>query len=129
MNDTGALVLGWLTKIVITLALLGLLAFDGIALVVAGFTAADHANTAASIAADTYKATPSDASACAAAQAEALRNRDTLDCTDPKAFAVTADGHVNLTLHRAATTLWMHRISFLKKYTDLTGHGEGSPEP
>ena len=110
MSDTGSIVLGWLTKL-------------------ADFTVADHANSAASVAADTYRTTKSGPDACLAAQAEATKNLDTLNCDDPKAFQVAPDGHVTLVLHRTATTLWMHRIGFLKKYTDLTGHGEGTPGP
>lgn len=129
MSDAGSIVLGWLTKLVVTMAILGLLAFDGIALVVAGFNAADQASTAASLAADDFKTSKNPAQACQVALVEAVKDGDTLNCSDPKAFQINAEGQVTVLLHRTATTLWMHRVSFLKKYTDLTGSGQGSPSP
>ncbi|MCW2542476.1 MAG: hypothetical protein JWM40_28 [Frankiales bacterium] len=124
--DAGLIVLGWFTKLVLSLALLSLVLFDGIALLSASLNAADHANTAASGAADIYKTTNNIQTAFNAAEAEAAKNNETVD---PKSFSVNSAGHVTLTIHRTASTLWMGRISFLKKYTRVTGTGEGSPAP
>lgn len=127
MRDSGSIVLGWLTKMVVTLAVLGVLAFDGIALVKANFSAADDAGTVASVAADTYKTTHDVQQAYNAAVLEAAKTNDTVDA---KTFTVVqADGHVTLTVHKLATTLWMHRIGPLKKYLDVSATGEGSPAP
>ena len=124
-RDSGSIVLGWLTKLAVTLALLGLLAFDGIALVTANFSVTDQANTVAGIAADTYKSTHDVQASYDAAVAEAAKNNETVEA---KTFLVRpADGHITLTLHKQATTLWVHRVSFLKKYIDVSGTGEGSP--
>lgn len=126
-SSAGSIVLGWLTKLAITLALLGLLAFDGIALLTANFTAADHANTDASAAADNFKITHDVQQAYNAAAALAAKDSETIET---KTFTVRhSDGHITLTLHRTATTLWMHHFSFLKKYTDASAVGEGSPPP
>jgi len=126
-HDSGSIVLGWLTKLAASLAILGLLAFDGFSLVRADFTAADHANTAASAAADVYKQTHDIQKAYDAAAALAKLDGETID---PKSFTVRpTDDHILLTLHRKAKTLWMQEIGPLKKYTDLTGKGEGAPAP
>lgn len=127
MNDSGSIVLGWLTKVVIVLSVLGMLAFDGIALVSARFTAADHANAVAIAAADNYRTSRNPVEACQVGQTEAATHGETLDCNDPEAFRIEPDGHVVLVIHRTATTLWMHRFGFLKKYTDQTGTGTGVP--
>lgn len=122
MNDAGSIVLGWLTKLIVTLAIIGLIAFDGIAVVTATFTAADHANNDASVAAENYAATKNLQTACDTAGALALKDAERVDnCR------VLPNGHFTLTVHRTATTLWMHRFSFLRKYTKVTGDGEGAP--
>ncbi|MGB8652163.1 MAG: hypothetical protein WCD35_16045 [Mycobacteriales bacterium] len=124
MRDSGSIVLGWLTKLAASLALVGLLAFDGIALVTTNFTAADQATTAASAAADAYKSTHDVQQAYNAATAAVAADGDTIET---KTFRVDPDGHITLVLHRTATTLWMHRIGALKKYTEITQTGEGTP--
>jgi len=125
VKDSGSIVMGWLTKVVLVLSLLGVAAFDGIALVSASFTADDHAQTIARLAADDYRQSKSPAHACATAHNEALLNGETLNCGDPKDFQVYQDGRVTLVIHRTASTLWLHRISFLKKYGELTSNGVG----
>jgi hypothetical protein len=126
VKDSGSIVLGWLTKLVLGLALLSLVLFDGIALLSASLNASDHANTAASSAADIFKSTQSVQTAYNAAAAEAAKNLETVD---PKSFKVDSAGHVTLTIHRTASTLWMGKVGFLKKYTKVSGEGEGSPAP
>lgn len=117
--------LGWLTKLVAVLTLLGLLAFDGISVVRANVTAADHANTVASNAADVYQQTRDVQKAYSAAVHLAEADGETVDA---KTFTVSQpNGHIKLTLHREAKTLWMYRIGALKKYLDIAAHGEGSP--
>ncbi|MCU1588286.1 MAG: hypothetical protein JWN31_1779 [Frankiales bacterium] len=124
MKDSGSIVLGWLTKLVISLAVLGLIVFDGIALLTATLSAADHATNAAGVAADTYKASHNVQLAYNAAETEAAKNAETVET---KSFRVSDNGHVTLTIDKTATTLWMHRIGFLRKYTMVTGTGEGAP--
>ncbi len=122
--DEGSIVLGWLTKLVISLAVLGLVVFDGIALVSTTLNAADHATQAASLAAENYAASKSAQAAYDAAEAEVAKNGEK---NDPKRYQVLSNGHVTLTVHKTATTLWMHRIGFLRKYTEVERSGGGSP--
>jgi hypothetical protein len=121
--DTGSIVLGWLGKLALTLVLLGVGAYDGVALVAASFSSSDRANQYASEAADTYKLTKDIDKAYKQVATEAVDKGDSIDI---KGFTVTPDGKCHLTLHHTAKTLWMHRIGFLAKYTHVTSKGEGS---
>lgn len=123
--EAGAIVLGWLTKLAATLALLGLLAFDGISLVKATFTAADDASSAANVAAAAYADTKDAQEAYDAAVASVAAQAETID---PKSFSVdTANGHVTLKVTQEATTVWLHKVGPLKKYAFVTQQGEGAP--
>ncbi len=124
-EDRGSVMLAWLTKIVLILGVLGMLAFDGISLVRTEFVVADHANTAAAAAADAYAQTHDVQKAYDAALALAIPQSETID---PKTFTVRpTDGHVLLTLRREAQTLWLYRIGPLKKYLIQSALGEGGP--
>jgi hypothetical protein len=122
-GDRGDIVLGWLTKLIVVLGVLGVLAFDGISLAQARFQAADHATTAASAAADDYKTNHDVQKAYDAAYAT-LSGTDTIET---KTFQVAADGTVTLRLHHEATTLLVQRIGALKHWTDAVETGEGRP--
>ena len=122
-EDRGDVVLGWLTKLVVALGLLGLLAFDGISLAQARFQAADRATTAASAAADDYKTSHDLQKAYNAALATVSSN----DTIETKTFQVAQDGTVTLRLHHEATTLIVGRISALKHWADAVETGEGRP--
>ena len=123
-RDEGAIVLGWLTKVVLVLAVLGFLSYDGIAIVSANISAADRANTLASEAADDMRAMRDVNKAYAAISAEAAQNGDTIE---PQDFRVGSDGHVTLVLRREATSLWMSHIGPLRKLLHVRATGEGSP--
>lgn len=122
-GDRGDVVLGWLTKLVVVLGLLGLLGFDGISLTQAKFQAADRANTAASAAAGEYRSSHDLQKAFNAAYAT-VQDDDTIET---KTFSVSADGTVKLRLHHEATTLIVRRIGPIKDWADAVGDGEGHP--
>lgn len=115
--------LGWLTKLVVTVALLGFLSYDAVSIVSANFSASDRANTLASQAADDVKAMGLQ-QAYATIEAEAQEKGDTIAPAD---FRVTSDGHVTLVLQRQAQSLWMAKVSALKKYLRVRATGEGAP--
>jgi hypothetical protein len=123
-HDEGVIVLGWLTKIVITLSLVGFLAYDGIAIVTANFSTADRANTLASEAADDVKSMKDINKAYAAINSEAAANGDTIA---PQDFRVASNGQVTLVLHGEATSLWMHHVGPLRRFLQVRATGEGSP--
>jgi hypothetical protein len=123
-RDSGAIVLGWLTKLAVTLGVLGLISFDGVSLVVARFSAADHASSYASEAADTYRATSNVNTAYAAASAAAEAESESIPVN---AFSVAQDGTVQLTVTHTAHTIWMHKIGFLDRFVTVTEKGRGAP--
>ncbi len=124
MPDSGSIVLGWLTKLVIALAVIGVIGYDGASLVTANVSTSDHANQYASTGADAFKSTKDVNKAYAMVAADAEAKGDTIDITS---FTIAANGYCRLTVHHTATTLWMHRVGFLKKYTVVTAQGEGAP--
>ena len=124
--DAGSIVLGWLTKLVLLFAVLGLLLFDGIAIGVNNITAQDDANSAAQAAADNYKTTHDLQAAYSAAVAAAA---DSNEKVLPRSFVIATDGSVHLVLRRETTTLVLHHIGALQKYERVEVSGEASAPP
>lgn len=122
-GDRGDIVLGWLTKVVVALGVVGLFGFDGISLAQARFQASDRATTAAAAAADAYKQSSDLQKAYNAAFATISGN----DTIETNTFKVAADGTVTLRLHHEATTLVIGRIGPLKKYATAVETGQGRP--
>lgn len=123
-DDSGLIVLGWITKLVLTMAVLGLVVFDGFSLVAAKFSAADRATTYASAAADTYAHLKDIDKTYAAIVAQASENGDTVDI---KTFTVAPNGQATLTISHTAKTIWLDKVGFLKKYATVTETGTGTP--
>ena len=126
MDDTGSIVLGWLTKLVLAFGVLGLLGFDGVALVTAHFSADDAANSAAVTAADTFRQTHDTQRAYDAAVSSAAAQRDRID---PTGFSIDTNGRVSLVLHSIAHTLWLHRVGPLSKFVLVDAQGTAQPSP
>lgn len=116
--------LGWLTKLVIVLGGLGLVSFDGISLLHTTFNAADQASTAAAAAADSYHVSHDLQKSYDAALAAVALDGDTIETTS---FTVTTDGRVHLVLHRTAPTLWLQKISPLRRLTDVHAGADAGP--
>lgn len=122
-GERGDIVLGWLTRLVAILAVLGVIGFDGVSLAQARFQAADRATTAASAAADAYK-TSHDLQAAYNAAYATLSPGDTIET---KTFTVAPDGTVTLRLHHEAPTLLVSKIGPLRKWQDAVETGEAKP--
>jgi Tfp pilus assembly protein PilX len=105
--DRGDIVLGWLTRLTVVLALLGVVGFDVVALGVGRLTAEDRAQEAARAAVRTYSATAEVQRAYEAALAEADALEDSID---PTGFTVGPDGAVTLTLQHTSATLLLEKI-------------------
>lgn len=124
MNDNGGIVLGWLTKLVVVLSVLGVLSYDGISVLSATFAAADRADTLAREAAQDYAQSRDVNTTYARISAEATSTGDEIA---PQDFTVQPSGRVTLVVERTATSVWMYRFSPLKKYLIVHGSGTGSP--
>lgn len=116
MGDRGDIVLGWLTKLVGTLAVLGVIGFDLVSLGAARFQAEDHAQAAVRAANESYRGSKDLQSAYDAAFAEVTEHGDTID---PQTFSVGADGTITLTLHRTAPTMLVEKIGPVRKWTEV----------
>lgn len=116
MGDRGDIVLGWLTKLVVTLSVLGVIGFDLVSLGAARFQAEDHAQAAARAASAEYKSTKDVQKAYDAAFAEVAQHGDTIDAPT---FAVGPDGAVTLTLRRTAPTMLVEKIGPARQWAEV----------
>lgn len=115
-SDRGDIMLGWLTKLVGTFAVLGVLGFDAISLGTAHFAAEDHAQNAARAASAAYRAPADLQKAYEAAHFSAAEHGDTVA---PGDFGITPDGQVTLTLERTAPTLLLEKIGPLRDWAQI----------
>jgi len=123
-RDSGSIVLGWLTKLTVTLVLTGVVLFDSVSVGVVRMSAADDANNAAQSASFEWQRSHNLQLAYnAAVNTITNPNEDLLT----RGFTIDADGTVHLLLRRTATTLVLYRVGPLKKYTTVTAHGEARP--
>jgi hypothetical protein len=122
-RDRGDIVLGWLTRLVVVISVVGLLGFDAIAVAQGKFQAADRATTAASAASSSWTSSKNLQTAFNAAYATA-QDGDTIE-TD--SFRIAADGTVTLRLHHTATTLLLHRIGALRHFAETVETGTARP--
>lgn len=115
-SDRGDIVLGWLTKLVVVLSLLGVVGFDLISLASTRFQAEDHAQSAVRAAAAAWSGPLTLQAAYDAAVAEVVEHGDTIEA---ESFSVLPDGTVTLTLLRAAPTLVLEKVPPLEKHTQV----------
>lgn len=97
--DRGSIVLGWLVKLTVALAVLGVLLFDGIAVGVARVSASDAAKVAADAGQQSFFERGPDGARQAATQAAANAG------TTLVSFSVVADGTTEVTVSRTVDTL------------------------
>lgn len=116
-SDRGDVILGWLTKLVLFLAVVGLLGFDAVSLGTSRLQAEDHAHTAARAAVESYRTGKNLQAAYDAALAEVAADGDTLDAP---AFTAAPDGSITLRLRRTAPTLLVKRVGPLRHWTVVT---------
>jgi hypothetical protein len=123
-GDRGDIVLGWLTKVVVTLALLGLVAFDAISIGWTKVSLTDQAQTASIQASTTWLHTKDVQKAYDAAVASATEDNP-LNQVDANDFTVDSDGTVHLRLHRDAATLLVSRIGPIRGWGQITADAAG----
>lgn len=100
------MVIGWLTRITVSLAVLFLFGYDAIALTSSHLGAQDDANTAASDAATAWHESHTVQGALAAAQASLPGSEALL----PESLVINTDGSVRLRVHRTTVTLVAHHL-------------------
>ena len=115
-GDRGDIVLGWLTRLTVSLAVLGLVGFDGISLAVGHVQTQDHANDAGHAAAAAY-ASSKDVQVAYDAALQALADDGAAaDTVDPASFDIAPDGSVQLHVRHVSTTLLLQKLGPLRHY-------------
>lgn len=115
-------VVGWLTRVALTLTVLGVLLFDASALLVGRVATADRADAAAQAAADSWRQQHSTRAALLAAQTAAGD-----DDVVPGSLVVTTDGATRIAVHREVSTLVVHRLPRVRDLVSVTALGNGRP--
>ena len=111
--ERGGIVVGWLAKIVVSLAIIGAVAYEGGAIVFARVNADTAATDVSGEAAFAYSHAHDTAQAEDAARAQAKQSGVSL-----VAFSVDPVGKtVTVTVEKRARTLLLQRLSFTKSWT------------
>ncbi len=113
-GDRGDIVLGWLVKITLVLAVVGAAAFDAISIGTTRMTVEDQGDTAARAASETWLRTR-DAKASLDAATQSATEANPLNVVVPSSFRVDADGTARFTIERVASTLVVRYIGPLRK--------------
>ncbi len=109
-GDRGDIVLSWLTKLVLVMAVLGVIGFDAISMGVGRLQAEERAGEAARAAVRSWSQTQEVQAAYEAALATTTDDGVTVDSIDPTSFSVGTDGSVTLTVEHSASTLVVEKI-------------------
>lgn len=121
------MVVGWLAKIVVVVALVSVVGYDTVTAIQGQVTARDQAGTAAEAGRDSYAANHDVQSAYQAALA-AAKSANPADKIAPANFVVAHDGTVTLTLTRPIHTLVAHYLPIPSVKT-ATADGTAAPTP
>ena len=122
MKDArGGIVLGWLFKIIVMLAILAIVSFETGAIIVAKVTADRVAIDAASEAGQVYSSTGSLSKAReAAVQIAAKDDAQVIHCD------LIGDGkYISVTIHKKASTFLVQHIGFLKRFASADSTHSG----
>lgn len=114
--------MGWFTRVLVVLAVLAVLGFDGVSILSAHLSAQDDANNAASDAAAAWSDSHDPGKALAAAEG-ALSHGETIV---PGSLQISSSGATTLKVARGTRTLVAHDIGFLKGETSFVVTGSGS---
>lgn len=125
--DRGDVVLGWLTRLTVTLAVLGVVGFDLLSIGVGRLQVQDRAANAAAAARSAWQDNRNVQLAYNAALASLVADGAAQDVIDPAQFSVTPDGTVTLTVTHRATTLLAGRIGPARRWTVATSTATATP--
>ena len=120
LDDRGDVVVGWLTRLIVVFAIVGVCLIDVVSVVQAHFGAQGDADLAATNASTAYAVRHNTADAYAAAVMVASGNEETID---KHAFRVDRAGNVTLKLTRTAQTVALEHLPPLRKFGVITTEG------
>lgn len=115
-GDRGGIVLGWLTRIVIVLAVFGLIGFEAVAIGVAHVRTQDVAAEAARAGSAQFSRSKDVDRAYEAASGVAAENNGTIA---PEDFMVEEDGTVEVTVHREARSVILRRFGATRRWLQV----------
>lgn len=118
-DDRGDIILGWLAKVVVTLALLGLLAFDLISIGWTKVSLTDQAESAARSASATWAQSHNVQKAYDAALAQATED-NAANTVETDGFTIDKDGTVHLRLDREAQTIVVSRVGPIRDWGHIS---------
>jgi hypothetical protein len=122
-RDQGDVILSWLTRIVVGIALTAVVGFDSLSIAVTHVSTVDDANAAARAASQAFKGGHGDFNtALAAAEAVADQHGETVV---PNSLRVDLDGTAHLQLTHEATTMVVRHLGPLRSWSDVKAHGSG----
>jgi hypothetical protein len=122
--DRGDIVVGWLVRVVASVAVVGVLLFDVVSVAAAKMSVTDQASVAARAASDDWVIHHDQQSAFDAAWASATEANPT-NTIDTRNFRIAQGGTVRLTVHRTAPTLVLRLVGPLHHWADVAGEGVG----
>lgn len=123
-DERGDIVLGWLTRLALSLTVLGVVGFDALSISSTRFSLDEHGASAAREAASTWGQTNDVQRAYDAAVATASdQNPD--NRLDPKKFRIDPDGTVHLNIERVAKTVAAHRLDATADWAEIDRDASG----
>jgi hypothetical protein len=123
-RDRGDIVVGWLTRVVVVISLVGVAAFDAISIGVSRLSVEDTAVQAAREASSELQRTHDILAAHATASGVATK-ANPLNEVPPERFEVLVDGSVRLVVTREATTFVVHHIGWIATWAHVQGRATG----
>lgn len=116
-DDAGGIVIGWLTRLVVVLAVVGVIGFDAVSIAVAHVNIVDDANSAVQAASLSWQSAHNIETAYQAAEAALPPGEEEVL---PTSFAIAADGTVRLTVRRTVRTLIVRHLGSLSRWDVVT---------
>lgn len=123
-GDGGDIVIGWLSKLALVIAVIGVALFDGIAIGTTQLAITDQASVAARAASGAWQSTQNVQTAYETALA-AAHEANNLNEIPAESFTIDPDGTVHLVLRREATTFVVHRSEHTRPWAQLSTTATG----
>jgi len=126
-RDQGDVILSWLTRIVVGIALTAVIGFDSLSIAVTHVSAKDDANAAAVAASQAWRSAHGDATATLqAAQISAAEHGETVV---PDSLSADPDGTIHLRIRHDASTLLVRHLGPWRSWATVVVKGSGRSAP
>lgn len=120
-RDRGSIVIGWMTKLIVVLAVVGVILFDVVSVTIARVSAEDDASQAAEVAGFEWRSSHNIQAAYDAAVQSLPSDRERIPA---RSFVIDSAGTVHLVVKRVTSTMIAQHVGFLNRYDVVTAHGE-----